>query len=354
MYRRLGKDTEAIASYHAVAENYAQEGLLLKAIAVCKLILEIDEHHTETQAILADLYAKKGGRGTTASPINAPAANTGPNAPPPLPIEVMAPAATQTGFDVDVEQATEVEIVALAPAPQVEARDDLPKIPLFSDLSKNAFIALMEQMHMKTAQPGDSIIEEGGKGDSFFVIAQGKVRVEKKSDGGKPLVLATLGEGAFFGEMALLSDAPRTASIIAEEPTQLFEISKKVLDNVTQEYSSVRQVLLRFYKQRLLSNLMATSRIFKPLTPDQRKDLIEKFKSREVPAKEAILAEGQKGDGLYMVLSGRVRVLKSKAGDKHVILAKLKEGDVFGEMSLLSNAPVNATVLSETRAIILR
>ena len=352
LYRRLGKDMEAIKSYHEVAQSYAQEGLLLKAIAVCKLIMEIDDAHKETQSMLADLYSKKGGKAQTAMPLNGPAAQ--PDAPPLLPMEIMAP--VDEGFDLEIEQQTEiVEAVELPPPPPVEGTGELPKIPLFSDLSKNAFIALMERMHMRTAQTNEPIITEGDKGDSFFIIAQGKVRVEKKNESGKPMVLAALGEGAFFGEMALLSDAPRSASIIAEEPTQLFEISKSVLDKVTAEYGSVKQVLLRFYKQRLLSNLMQTSRIFKPLTPGQRKDLVEKFKSREVPAREAILAEGQKGDGLYLVLSGRVRVLKTKeGGDKQLILAKLKEGDVFGEMSLLSNEPVNATVVAETRAIILR
>ena len=357
LYRRLGKDPEAIHSYHQVAQSYAQEGLLLKAIAVCKLIMEIDDAHKETQSMLADLYSKKGGKAQTPMPLNGPAAQA--NAPPALPMEVMditAQAPVDEGFDLEIEQQTEIETVALPPPPPpTESSGELPKIPLFSDLSKNAFIALMERMHMRTIQTNEPVITEGDKGDSFFIIAQGKVRVEKKAESGKPMVLATLGEGAFFGEMALLSDAPRSASILAEEPTQLFEISKSVLDKVTAEYGSVKQVLLRFYKQRLLSNLMQTSRIFKPLTPQQRKDLVEKFKSREVPAREAILAEGQRGDGLYLVLSGRVRVLKSKSGgDKQIVLAKLKEGDVFGEMSLLSNEPVNATVVAETRAIILR
>lgn len=356
LYRRLGKDAEAIQSYHQVAEAYAQEGLLLKAIAVCKLILEIDENYTATQKMLADLYSKKGGGRSDAS---APKAAPTNDAPPPLPLEMLdfsalaSPVAAMEVLDMDIEMQTTVEAVSLPPPPPMEARDDLPKIPLFSDLSKNAFITLMERMKMRTAQPGEEIIKEGETGDSFFIVAQGKVRVEKFGDNGNPIVLATLGDGAFFGEMALLSDAPRTASIIAEEATQLFEISKAVLDKVTSEYSSVKQVLLRFYKQRLLANLMATSRIFKPLTPDQRKDLIEQFKSREVPARETLLIEGQKGDGLYMILSGRVRILKNK-GEKTVVLARLKEGDVFGEMSLLSNAAVNATVVSETRAIILR
>src|SRR4029079_12751654 len=74
LYRRLGRDNEAIACYHAVAEAYANEGLLLKAIAVCKLILEVDDNHTATQAMLVSLYAKKSGAAKPAAAAAAMAA----------------------------------------------------------------------------------------------------------------------------------------------------------------------------------------------------------------------------------------------------------------------------------------
>ena len=66
LLRKLERDEEAISSYTKVAQAYAADGLLLKAIAACKLILEIDESHTATQKMLADLYAKKTGRAAAA------------------------------------------------------------------------------------------------------------------------------------------------------------------------------------------------------------------------------------------------------------------------------------------------
>src|SRR4051812_18839431 len=57
--RKMERGPEAIACYSRVAQVYAEDGLLLKAIAACKLILEIDQGHTDTQKMLADLYAKK-------------------------------------------------------------------------------------------------------------------------------------------------------------------------------------------------------------------------------------------------------------------------------------------------------
>jgi CRP-like cAMP-binding protein len=98
---------------------------------------------------------------------------------------------------------------------------------------------------------------------------------------------------------------------------------------------------------------MATSPIFRPLDTDQRRSLIEKFKSREVGANEKLLEEGEKGDGLYMLLAGRAEVSK-KIDGKRQVLAHLKEGDVFGEMSLLTNNPVSANIKTLKKSIILK
>ena len=318
-----------------MAEVYAADGLLLKAIAACKLILEIDGDHTSTQTMLADLYAKKTGRA-------AAVVQQLPVRPPPLPV---AAAAVTEEEELPEEEAVLLEEEA---APQ-----ELPTIPLFSDLSKNAFIQLMEQMHMRQALPGEVIIREGDVDDSMFIISDGKVKITKTTDTGAEIVLAHLEDGAFFGEMALLSEAPRTASVIATEDTTLFEVSRDVLDQVVGNFPSVKHILLRFYRQRLLSNLMATSPIFKPLDAKQRKSLIEKFKSRELPPNEKVLVEGQKGDGLYMLLSGKAEVSKRIAG-KRQVLAHLKEGDVFGEMSLLHSQPVNADIKTLRKSILLK
>lgn len=328
--RQLDRAHEAIASYIRVASIYASDGLLLKGIAACKLILEIDANHTATQQMLADFYAKKTGRAATPA-----------EAAKPPPIKPKA---------AEVESISDDDIIIEEEAAPPK---DLPTIPLFSDLPKNAFILLLEQMHMRSVLPGEVIIKEGDVDDSMYIISSGRVKVTKSSDTGSDLVLAHLSDGAFFGEMALLSESPRTASVIAEEETLLFEVSRDVLAQVVKNFSSVQGILLRFYRQRLLANLMATSPIFRALDPNQRRTLIEQFKSREVPANEKLLEEGQKGDGLYMLLSGRAEVSKNIDG-KRKILAHLKEGDVFGEMSLLSNNPVSANIKALKKSIVLK
>jgi CRP-like cAMP-binding protein len=225
----------------------------------------------------------------------------------------------------------------------------MPKIPLFSDLPPDAFIALFEQCPLRRIDERGVIIEQGSRGESFFVICAGRVRVFRTDDGQRR-DLATLEEGAFFGEMALLSDALRSASVeAAADDTQLLEISATLLKDLSAKYPTIAQALRKFCRQRLLSNLMASAAIFRPFSKSDRRDLIQKFRAREVRSGEVVIKEGAHSDGLYVVLSGEVDVKV-----KGTRVAALREGEIFGEMSLLTHAPAGATVASTRHTSLLR
>ena len=231
-------------------------------------------------------------------------------------------------------------------APQDEA---LPKIPLFSDLPRDAFIALFERCPLRRFPEGGRIIEQGTKGDAFYVICAGRVRIVRQA-GAELRELAQLGEGAFFGEMALLSGAPRSASVVsASEDTQVLEISAPVLAGLSRSYPQVARALRRFCRQRLLSDVVNTSAIFQPFGRKDRRELVERFRAREVRRGDTIIHEGHAVDGLYVVLSGEVAVSKGEQS-----LARLREGELFGEMSLLQRTPATATVTAARNTSLLR
>jgi CRP-like cAMP-binding protein len=242
-------------------------------------------------------------------------------------------------------------------APQAKtAAKKLPtkKVPLFDDLTQDAFVELVNKLDYHRQGAGQLIIREGDPGRSFYVIVEGKVRIYKTADGGGEITLAHLGEGAFFGEMALLSGAPRTANVVAEEDTELLEVTDVVLRELATKYPQVVKSLKNFYRQRLLNNVMAISPLFKDFDPQERKSIAEKFRMKQATPNEVMISEGESSDGLYVVLHGSVQVAAAAKGGKSVELAKLKEGEIFGEMSLLTRKPATATVTSQGNAIVLR
>jgi CRP-like cAMP-binding protein len=225
----------------------------------------------------------------------------------------------------------------------------LPKIPLFSDLPEAAFIALFEKCPLRRFSPGEVVFAEGSRGESFFVICAGRVRVVR-GQAAEQRLLATLEEGAFFGELALLSDATRTASVVAaEEDTQLLEIHGEVLKRLSAAHPQVAVALKKFSRQRLLANLINAAPLFRPFSSSERRQLVERFKAREVVSGEVLLKEGQPSDGLYVVLVGEVAVQRGGLS-----VASLREGDLFGEMSLLTRGPAAATVVAVRRTSVLR
>ena len=234
-----------------------------------------------------------------------------------------------------------------------EARKVPAKVPLFDDLSRPAFVALVNQLSYRRFAAGQEILREGEPGRSFFVIVEGRVRIWKQLENGKDILLAHLDEGAFFGEMALLSGAPRTANVSAEKDTELLELSDVVLQKLAREHPGVVASLKNFYRQRLLSNVMAISPLFRGFDPAGRRQIIEKFRLRQASGGEVLIAEGKYSDGLYLVLHGGVTVSTSAKGAP-VELARLREGDIFGEMSLLTRKPAAASVTAPSNALLLR
>jgi CRP-like cAMP-binding protein len=255
------------------------------------------------------------------------------------------------GTILERQEVTEVPAATALPAADV----DQSHVPLFSELPHEAFLELLERTNFKRVSAGEVILREGDEGKSIYILATGLATVVKGQDTPAPIELATLQEGSFFGEMALLNGSPRVASVIALDDCDVLEISEEILRDLTSRHPSIGQSLKKFYRQRLLQNVMAISPLFKAFDTPDRRELVEKFKVREVQPNDAIITEGQAPDGLYVIMHGAALVRKKEpVSGREIPLAALKEGDVFGEMSLLTKKPASATVVARRRTLVLR
>ncbi|MDK2123597.1 Crp/Fnr family transcriptional regulator [Parachitinimonas caeni] len=102
----------------------------------------------------------------------------------------------------------------------------LKQIPLFSGLSDEEFAKIEASSSTKTYNKGTIIINEGDSGTSMYMLLSGRVKVFVSDQHGKEYILAVLGPGEYVGELALLDDEPRTASVETEEQSTFLVIQK--------------------------------------------------------------------------------------------------------------------------------
>ncbi|MCC6995034.1 MAG: cyclic nucleotide-binding domain-containing protein [Deltaproteobacteria bacterium] len=227
-----------------------------------------------------------------------------------------------------------------------EARGLAIVLPLFEELPAEAHAEILRRMVIRRVGPGTLIVREGDPGDACYVIASGQVRVLKRTPDGRRLVeVARLADGALFGEFALLADRKRHASVEALTDVELFEIPRRLLDEIAVDHPGVGGALERFFRERLLSSLVATAPFFRALPAEQRPALAQLFHTRHVESGEVIIQEGESGGGLFLVVLGGVQIMKHGPTGP-VPLAQLGEGAYFGEMSLLRGGVASATVVA--------
>jgi CRP-like cAMP-binding protein len=260
----------------------------------------------------------------------------------------------------DVRQPAAVDAISTALLRAEHATDqlaDLPAvlhpIPLLSALSEAAFRRVLATLVLKRFPAGAQVIREGEPGNAFFFVASGQLRVFATDGLGRQTELAQLGENAVFGEMALLSAQPRSATVTCLSEVDLLEVGRQALAQLADELGPVAEALHGFTRERLLGNLMATSPLFRPFNRMQQRDLLRRFTSHDVSPGTVVIHEGEQGRGLFVVLSGELDVSRRGGDGQAVPLGGLRTGDVFGEMAVLRNAQTTATVIAQRPATVL-
>ncbi len=134
-----------------------------------------------------------------------------------------------------------------------EIIQELKKVPLFSSLSKQELELLSEKLDMVQFKKDDVIIREGDLGDCFYIIKSGTVRVETQIEEMQhPVVLARLESGDYFGEMALITGEPRSATVIAETDVDLWRLLKSDFDTLIMNNPQITLSLTHMLSHRLM------------------------------------------------------------------------------------------------------
>ena len=148
------------------------------------------------------------------------------------------------------QQSGEPVAVATRADPSDASPQDLRAVPLFAELSDDHLAQLAGTIHKQRASAGQVLCREGDQGDEMYVILSGAVTLHKQVDGGET-ELGRLDEGAHFGEMALIGEAPRSATIRAATDIAYLTIDRETLMRVIAAFPAVALQILKGYNARL-------------------------------------------------------------------------------------------------------
>jgi CRP-like cAMP-binding protein len=122
----------------------------------------------------------------------------------------------------------------------------LKAVPFFSGLDMRQLKTIAESGKEMTYKSGDTIVEEGTMGVGFYMVIDGKVEVRK---GAK--TLAKLSKGQFFGEMSLIDEEPRSADVVAVQPTKCFTLSTWVFSALIKQHPELALPMIKELAKRL-------------------------------------------------------------------------------------------------------
>lgn len=191
---------------------------------------------------------------------------------------------------------------------------------------------------------GIKVITQGDAGDYFYIVEKGDFDIHINESGsvqpgpeGIGRKVTTIGPGGSFGELALMYNAPRAATVISTEPGSLLWY----LDRVT-----FRRILMdsAFARRRMYESFLNEVPLLSGLAPYERSKIADALETQKFPANSTIIKEGDPGEAFFLLESGTCAVYKRETGDK--VLMKYKKGDYFGELALLDDKPRAASVVS--------
>lgn len=191
---------------------------------------------------------------------------------------------------------------------------------------------VINSLEERSVKEGTEIIRQGDEGDYFYIVEEGTV--EYFVDHQK---VNTSGPGSSFGELALMYNSPRVATVMATSDCILW-----ALDRIT-----FRKILLgsSFKKRMMYDELLKSMPILKSLTTYDRAKLADALDTEFYEPGQVIVKEGDVGENFYLIEYGDCDVSKKDQG----IVAHLKAHDYFGEVALLNDLPRQATVTARTK-----
>ena len=208
---------------------------------------------------------------------------------------------------------------------------------LFNNFDEVEISSIVDACEEKKFKKNEYVIKQGDNGDNLYIIESGELICEKIFNPGEsPTYLKTYKEGELFGELALLYNAPRAASIYAKTECVLWALDRHTFNHIIKESA--------MNKREKYKKFLETVPLLSTVENYELYSICDAIKMEKYEKNHYIIKEGEQGDKFFILDEGEAVATKEKMTFKK----KYFKGDYFGELALLKNAPRAASVMAVT------
>ena len=219
----------------------------------------------------------------------------------------------------------------------------LRRSSLFQFLPDEHFEKLRPLLQEESYEFGDVLVRQGDPADAFYVLVSGRARVVKADQNGKEIALATMKPGDSFGEAALSKAGTRTATVRCSTAVEALRLNRVDFLQLAEKTPDLKHYIEITRRHRALHGFLYEFSNFGRLPVPALRSLVEKLTLVEVPKGSAIIRQGDPPGAMFILEKGRARAFQSNNGAQQN-LAFYRDGDFFGELSILNGSPRAASV----------
>lgn len=211
---------------------------------------------------------------------------------------------------------------------------------MFNSLDNKDRKMVVDAMKERFIPPDMTLIKQGADGDCLYIVEKGSLECWRE-DNGKETMVKVVGPGDVFGELALLYNAPRAATVKSTEACELWRLDRDTFNAIVKDAATKKREMYNSFlsKVRLLESMSAYDRI----------KLADALRTEEFQDGEYIVRQGEPGDVFYLIEEGSAVAMKLFEGKTEAQeVETYKAGDYFGELALLTGEPRAASVVAKS------
>mmetsp|Transcript_20268 Transcript_20268/g.40158 ORF Transcript_20268/g.40158 Transcript_20268/m.40158 type:complete len:786 (+) Transcript_20268:29-2386(+) len=222
---------------------------------------------------------------------------------------------------------------------------------LFSSHDEQTRRAVVEVMYLQELTAGEVLIKQGDEGDKFYCVEDGEFDVfQHARDTNTDKRVDFKKRGDSFGELALMYDAPRNATVIAKSRARVRVLERSLMNRIIKEQT----------RQRISENVefLKKVQLLSALNSHEREILAQAMQTVNYPEHSVVFRQNEPGDAMYLVKQGTVLFVVTDEHGKDKVISgahgACTAGGYFGERALMNDTPRNASVVTKTACTFLR